>query len=111
MIGQKLTNGVMMLGGRGEAWLGLDVGVAQRDGDVPPQSFDLGALHRTPLQHGAPFVIRTLPEIDERGRVETATRLPRRIRRVRRRLVVRADFLADVAAVNVRAERGLMGLR
>ena len=45
------------------------------------------------------------PQIDEPRRVERRPRLPLRLARHQRRLVPRADVLADVAAVDVAAER------
>ena len=84
--------------------------VADRDGQVAPQAGELRARHRAALRRARAGRCRTARQSStSRGRFESACAAATRASADdRRRLVVRADFLADVAAVDVIAERGAM---
>src|SRR4029079_2846914 len=84
------------------------LGVAGRagaDGNVAPQSSYARPRHRASLHRRAQVGIGRSPERRQRRAVERGPRQPRarRIVRLRRLRVPRTHFLADVAAVGVRA--------
>src|SRR5262245_53473159 len=84
--------------------------VAERHGDVASESGDLGAAHRASLDRATQLGIRASPQIDQAREVESLTWLPWCVTRCRRRLVVRTDFLADIAPVDMGADRRTMRL-
>src|SRR6187549_4214547 len=75
--------------------------VADCDRDIPPEAGQLRACHRASLHHAPKAGVRLSPEVDEARQVETLARLPWRIGRRGRRLVVRTDLLADVTPVHM----------
>src|SRR5512138_1645498 len=78
------------LDGRGVA------AVADRHGQIAAEPAELGARHGTAFDEGAQMPIRETPQLDQSRCVESGPRLPRRIARVRCRLIVRTDLLTDV---------------
>src|SRR5438132_14334587 len=80
--------------------------VADGDSEIASQASEFRASHRAPLCQGAQLAVRPVPQFDQSLKVETRARLPWRVRGDRRWLVVRADVLADGAAVHVVAECG-----
>src|SRR5688500_7464161 len=79
-------------------------GVYQGDVQVPAQAGDLRPGHRRALDERAQLIVRLACQIDEARQIETGARLPWRIAGRRSRLVVRTDFLTDVAAVHLGAD-------
>src|SRR5688572_26065018 len=82
-------------------------GVGDGDRKIPAQPPHAGTLHRATPQQRAQLIIGPLPQIEQRGCIETVTRKPRGILAATGgwREVPGADFLADVAAIGVRTNR------
>src|SRR5438093_8108109 len=98
IVGRRAVRaGLLQLGDRGGT-----AAVADRHREIAPQAGDLRPRHGAALDEAAKLVIGAAPQLDERRQIEAGARSPRGIRRAARQLVVRADFLADVAAIDVR---------
>src|SRR4030095_2908409 len=85
--------------------------IADRDGDVTTQPGELGARHRTTFGEPAKLGIRLPPKFDQARKIQSSTRLPLAGIGTRRGTIVGTDFLTDVAAVDVAAERAAMFVR
>src|SRR5215211_3792285 len=77
--------------------------VCSRDLDVTPHAGRRRAAHRTPVERRLQGFVRHLDEVSDPWLIPNRAGLPRAIAGRRRGSVPRADFLADVAAVDVRS--------
>ena len=79
--------------------------VPERDREIAAQPLHACPLHRAALQQRSQLIVGSLPQVQETRPVEARTRLPgRSFGAGQGRQIPRADFLADVAAVDVRAD-------
>ena len=85
--------------------------IADRDGEVTTQSGDLRSRHRSSFGQPSKLGIRPPPEFDQTRKIQSSTRLPLASIGTRRRTIVGTDFLTDVAAIDVAAERATMFVR
>src|SRR5215470_4758139 len=78
--------------------------VFKGDRQVATQAGDLCPPHRTPAHAGSKLLVRAGGQLRCRDCVPLASRLPRWIGRYGGALVPRADFLADIAAIDMVAD-------